>query len=288
MRPARIAVIGATGALGRCFVELLGERAIAMSRDDLDVTDSQRVGQTVHALHPDWIVNTSAFHRLEDCEIDCRRAFDVNAAGAAHVARAAADVGAGVLWISTDHVFSGAGRPRATPFVESDATDPLSVYAISKVAGERLVAQRNERHIVVRTAGLYGWHASRKGWAFPDLMIRKALAGEILRVVHDQVTSPSFTLHVARTAIALIDAGARGLFHVTNSGECSWYELARRTLDLAGIRSTVVQTETLDGPGAARRPCYSPLASERLREVGVAPLPPWDQALAEYVAGRVL
>ncbi len=284
--PRRIVVIGATGALGKELIRLLGHRAIGLSHTAADVTDREGVTRIIDQLRPDWVINTSAFHRLEECELDAGLAFGVNAAGAGYVARAAARAGAGVMSISTDHVFSGVDRPARAPYTESDVPDPLSVYAISKRAGEQLIAQGNPRHIIVRTAGLYGWQVSRKGWAFPDLMIRKALAGEALSVVSDQVTSPTFALHVAQAAIALIDRDASGVFHVANGGECSWYELARRTLDLVGLDVAITPTETVEGPDSAKRPRYSALASERLGSVGVAPLPSWHDALAEYVAGR--
>lgn len=282
----RIVVIGSSGALGKELLGLLSYGSIGLSHSDLDVTDRDAILPTVRALQPDWIINTAAFHRVDECEIDATKAFAVNAIGAGQVAEAAARIGAGIVYISTDHVFSGAHRPPAMPYLESDVPDPVNTYAIAKCAGECLVRQRNPRHLIVRTGGLYGWHLSRKGWSFPDMMIRKALAGEPLHVVGDQVLSPTFTLHLARTIVALIDANATGLFHLTNSGECSWYELARRTLELAGIKASIAPIETAASLGSARRPRYSALASTRLAGLGIRPLPCWHDAIADYVSGR--
>lgn len=283
---SRIVVIGSSGALGQDLVGVLGERAIGLTHADLDVTDVEAVTRVLQPLHPDWIINTAAMLRVDDCEHEMGLAFAVNTAGAANVARTAASLGAGVVFISTDYVFSGRARSVGAPYTETDHPEPLNVYGASKWAGEHLVVQSGARHLILRTSALYGWTTSRKGWTFPDAMLRAARAGQPLRVVADQITSPTFTLDLARTAVELIDAGATGLFHAANSGECSWHELAVRTLELAGVTASVEPIATSAAPTAARRPPYSALASAHLADAGVRVMRPWHDALAEYVARR--
>jgi dTDP-4-dehydrorhamnose reductase len=279
-------VIGASGQLGQDLLRRFGDDAIGFTHQDLDVTDGIAVAEMMRAHKPDWVVNTAAFHRVDDCEMNPTLSFAVNATGAANVARAAADIGAGVVFYSTDYVFGGEGRQRNSPHRESDAPDPLNVYGVSKWAGERLVAQRNPRHLVIRSAGLYGTATSRKGWTFPELMVNKARSEGKLKVVTDQALSPTFTHDLAETTAALMAAGATGLFHLTNAGECSWWEFAKATIDLADIPVEVEPTVSTQQARRAKRPPYSAMASERVAAAGVAPMRPWQDALAAYLRAK--
>jgi dTDP-4-dehydrorhamnose reductase len=264
-------------------MRVFGEQAVGFAHEDLDVTDEESVVSAVRSVEPDWVLNTAAFHRVDDCEVNPTLAFAVNATGALNVARAAADVGSGVAFYSSDYVFGGQDRERGYPYEEEDSTHPLSVYGTSKVAGEQLVMQANPRHLVVRSAGLYGTATSRKGWTFPELMLNKARAEGALRVVTDQVLSPTFTADLAHKTKELTEQEAIGLFHLTNAGECSWFEFARGALELAGVEAKMEQISTEQMQQRARRPSYSALASARLKVVGLKPLRPWKEALGDYL-----
>lgn len=279
-------VIGATGQLGQDLVRQLGDDAVTLGHGDIDVTDGVGVSAVVRAHRPDWVVNTAAFHRVDDCELNPTLAFAVNATGAANVARAAAETGAGVVFYSTDYVFGGAERGRGNPHAEADLPGPLNVYGVSKQAGEHLVALANPRHLVIRTAGLYGTATSRKGWTFPELMVTKARNEGVLRVVADQALSPTYTHDLATTTLALMRGGATGLFHLVNAGECSWHEFASATVKLAGIEVPVEATQTIRQPGKAARPPYSAMTSTRLDAAGVAPLRAWQDALEHYLRSK--
>jgi len=281
-------IIGATGQLGQDLLRVFGPDAVGLGHGDLDVTDGVAVSRVLREHAPDWVVNTAAFHRVDDCELNPTLAFAVNATGAANVARVADEVGAGVVFYSTDYVFGGEHRARGNPHSELDVARPLNVYGVSKLAGEQLVAMANPRHIVVRSAGLYGTATSRKGWTFPELMVNKARAEGKLRVVTDQALSPTYTADLAATTRALMERDARGLFHLANEGECSWYELAAATIELAGIAVEIEPTTTTRLPRRAARPPYSAMRSVRLAETGVAPLRPWRDALADYLAEKGL
>ena len=281
-----VLIIGATGQLGQDLMRLFGDRAVGLGHQDLDVTDGVTVAATLRETRPDWVINTAAFHRVDDCELNPTQSFAVNATGAGNVARAAAVIDAGVVFFSTDYVFGGEGRGRGHPHAEGDLPDPLNVYGVSKWAGERLVEQGNPRHLVIRSAGLYGTATSRKGWTFPELMVNKARDDGQLRVVTDQALSPTYTADLAATVKALMDRDAAGLFHLTNDGECSWFEFAQATIDLAGIDVPIEPTISTQQPRRAHRPPYSALTSERLAAVGVPPLRPWRDALADYLSAK--
>lgn len=281
-------VIGASGQLGQDLMRVLGEEAIGLGHGDFDVTDGVGVSRIVRVHEPDWVINTAAFHRVDDCELNPTLAFAVNATGAGNVARAAAEIGAGVVFYSTDYVFGGEGRPRHDPHTESSLPDPLNVYGISKLAGERMVMNGNPRHLVIRSAGLYGTATSRKGWTFPELMATKGKNDGWVKVVTDQALSPTYTHDLAETTRALMEREARGLFHLTNGGECSWFEFARATFDITGIAVNMEPATTVTGERRARRPPYSALESERLAETGVPPMRPWREALAHYLNAKGL
>jgi len=279
----RVVVIGSTGQLGQDLLRVFGDRAIGFAHEDLDVTDPAGVASAVRSAEPDWVLNTAAFHRVDDCEEDPTSTFAVNATGALNVARAAADIGSGVAFYSTDYVFGGEGRERDHPYVEQDNPYPLNVYGASKVAGEQLAMQANERHLVVRSAGLYGTATSRKGWTFPELMINKARTDGFVRVVTDQVLSPTFTADLARKTKQLIEHDARGLFHLTNAGECSWFDFAQKAFEIAGVKARMEPIDTGQMKQRARRPSYSALETSRLGAVGLNSMRPWEEALGDYL-----
>jgi dTDP-4-dehydrorhamnose reductase len=279
----RVAVLGSTGQLGQDLMRVFGEEAVGFAHQDLDVTDKESVASVVGSLRPDWVLNTAAFHRVDDCEINPPLTFAVNALGALNVARATAAVGSGVMFFSTDYVFGDQDRERGRPYEEGDAPHPLNVYGVSKVAGEQLVMQANARHLVVRSAGLYGTTTSRKGWTFPELMLNKARTEGSVRVVTDQVLSPTFTADLAQKTKEMVKQDLTGLFHLTNAGECSWFEFAQGAFDLAGAEVEMEPISSKQMQQRARRPPYSALATARLEAVGLSPLRPWKEALSDYL-----
>jgi dTDP-4-dehydrorhamnose reductase len=282
----RVAIIGSTGQLGQDLMRVFDGEAVGFAHQDLDVTDGVGVASAMHSLQPDWVLNTAAFHRVDDCEINPALSFAVNALGAFNVARAAADVRAGVVFFSTDYVFGGQDRERGHPYEEGDNLHPLNVYGVSKAAGEQLVMQATPRHLVVRSAGLYGTATSRKGWTFPELMLNKARTEGIVRVVTDQVLSPTFTADLAHKTKELIEQDAVGLFHLASAGECSWFEFAQGVFDLAGVEVEMEPIHTGQTQRRARRPSYSALTTARLKKLGLSPLRPWQEALGDYLRAK--
>ncbi len=286
----KVVVIGAAGQLGGDLCDVLGDRAVPVTHGEVDVADPLGLLALLREVRPDWVVNTAAFHQVDQCELDPDRAFRVNAVGARNVARAAAEAGARTCFVSTDYVYGGSVPRPARPWTESDPPSPVNVYGTSKLAGEELVRQVQPGALVVRSAGLYGVRGSGKGWTFPRLMLHLAETRGSVRVVDDQVLSPTYTADLAEAIVALMEEGAEGLFHVVNEGACSWYEFARATFETAGVEVDLSPQSTAEAGRRAARPAWSALASERLPRR----LRPWREALAEYLerigkvpAGRI-
>jgi len=281
----RVLLIGHRGQLGSDLKrEFSSEDLILAGRDNLPVQDAEAVDAFVQAHRPDLILNCSAFHRVDDCEDQPQPAFEINVFAVRNLALAARRAGAVLVHFSTDYVFDG---PRRTPYSETDIPCPQCIYGVSKAAGELMLASLWPRHFIFRVSGLYGYAGSReKGSNFVEMMIGLARQGKPIRVVDDQVLTPTSTLDVAAAVRRVSATGGYGLYHLTNAGQCSWYEFAGAIFEAAGLRPglTPVPSETF--PTRAKRPAYSVLDNCRLRSAGFPDLPDWRDALSRYVRGR--
>lgn len=280
----RTLLIGSGGQLGHDLRRVWSGELIALSHEEIDVCDRGQTFAVIAREKPDLVINAAAYHRVDEIEEEFARAFAVNAIGAKHVADAARQIGAAVLWISTDYVFDG---EKGSAYAESDLPRPLNAYGASKLAGEQLVRQSNPRHFVVRSSSLFGLAgASGKGGNFVETMLRKAKAGDDLRVVDDQISSPTCTLDLARKLQELARTERYGLYHVTNSGETSWCGFAAKIFELAGLEPSLTPISSAELNSPARRPRCSVLANRALQAAGVTPARPWDEALADYLAEK--
>jgi len=282
----RTVVLGAPGQLGRDLVPRLAGEVVPLGRADVDLTDAAGLRSKLTALRPSVVVNGAAYNFVDKAESEPAAAFAVNAWAVRDLATICRDLDCSLVHFSTDYVF-GLDDSRTTPWTEGDAPGPVSVYGLSKLAGEYLVRSTCPKHLVIRTCGLYGvWGSGGKGGNFVETMLRLAEQGKPLRVVNDQRCTPSFTADVAATTAALFAAGARGLFHVTNAGDCTWYEFAREIFRAAGVRADLTPITSAEFGAPARRPAYSVLAADSLRTVGVEAPRPWIEALSAYLAER--
>jgi dTDP-4-dehydrorhamnose reductase len=288
-----IVIVGALGQLGQALRRRLADRSpVALDLGELDVGDPAAVDRSIGKLRPSVVLNTSAFNHVDDAELRPDEAFRTNALGPWALARATDTCGALLVHFSTDYVFRGDAR---TPYGEDDVPAPQSVYGASKLAGERLVAGVNPLHMLIRTAGLYGpGGRGGKGRNFVNTMVHLGAEGRAIRVVDDQRVSPTSAADLARKVVELVDRWAEtrapellGLYHVTNAGSCSWFELARETFRLCGARGTVEPVTTAQYGARARRPAYSVLARRHLERLGLDDLRSWQEALADYLAERV-
>jgi dTDP-4-dehydrorhamnose reductase len=282
----KILLTGAGGQLAQDILATWTRHDItALPHSALDITSAAAVDAAADSLRPGCIVNTAAFHLVDQCEDRHEDAFRVNVVGVGHLARAAQRHGAILMQFSTDYVFDGHQR---TPYVETDEAHPLSVYAASRLAGEWMAAHFCERALVVRTCGLYGLggRTTRTG-NFVETMLRVAAAGKPLRVVNDQVATPTWTRELAQKAGELLAADAPcGLYHLTNRGACSWYEFAAEIFRLFGVPADLRPISSAEYHAKARRPAYSVLDNFRLRQAGLADFSPWQEALAQYARMR--
>lgn len=284
----RILITGAGGQLaGELTRALEGHDLVPLAHRQLDVTDRLKLRTIVRCAAPDVVINTAAFHRVDDCELEPERAFAVNALGPRNLALACAEMDAALVHVSTDYVFGG---DKGAPYGEDDVARPLNAYGISKLAGELFVRSILPRHYIVRTAGLFGPPTGRgrrgtsgKGGNFVTTMLRLAREGREIRVVDDQRLSPTSARHLAGKLSWLIGTEAYGLYHVTNAGDCSWYELARAVFEEAGLSPRLTPTTTEAFSARARRPVCSVLAHGALERLGADDLPHWREALREYL-----
>jgi dTDP-4-dehydrorhamnose reductase len=241
------------------------------------------VARAVGDARPDVVFNAAAYNAVDLAESEAAEAFAVNALGVLHLARACAAAGALLVHFSSDYVFDGRDE---RPIPEDRCPRPLSVYGVSKLAGEMLAAAAGAPHLIVRTSAVFATGGSRdKGGSFVERIVQKARAGQTLRVVSDQVFAPTYAPDLAVAVVALVSAGARGVFHVTNDGACSWRALAVAALDAAGVGAAVERIGSADLNAAAARPRYSVLDTARYRALGLPPLRPWREALREMLTG---
>ncbi len=284
----KVAVIGANGQLGTDVCRALHNFAVIPLTDaDIEIADMASVRKALLKNKAEIIINTAAYVRVDDCEDEKDKAFSVNALGARNVAVVAQELGARLVHISTDYVFGGEVEPRTTPYTEFDIPVPLSVYGKSKLAGEDLVRHLCLRHFIVRPSGLFGVAGSLgKGGNFIETMLKLARERDELKVVDDQVFSPTYTSDLARKIAQLMTTDYYGIFDITNRGACSWYEFTVEILELAGIKTPVVPITSDQYPQKARRPRYSVLDNYHLRLLGMDDMRPWQEALKDYLVAR--
>lgn len=282
----RILVIGRSGQLGTALAEATsaGVTVVAVGRPDADLTRPEALAEMIARERPAAVINAAAYTAVDRAESEAEAAFALNATGAGNVASAAHAAGLPVVHVSTDYVFDGS---KSEPYLETDPVAPLGVYGASKLDGERRVAQANPRHLIVRTA----WVVSPFGANFVKTMLRLAAERPRLRVVDDQIGTPTYAPDLARALIAMAGQGAQhpagdvlwGVYHAANGGETTWCGLARRVMERArsrGLPSAPVDAiMTADYPTPARRPANSRLDTGKLTRVFGLSLPHWTQAV---------
>ena len=285
--PVRCALIGAAGQLGfdlaRTF-DLPGE-LVRLTRTDFDLLDAQATARVLRDLRPTHVVNTAAYNQVDRAEDDPAAAFALNADAVGMLADLCESLGATLVHFSTDYVFDGR---RSTPYGEDDAPGPISRYGESKLAGERMALTHCRRALVFRVCGLFGVarSAGKGGTNFVETMLRLAREGRPIRVVRDQVLTPSYTLDLAPKVWRVMARGAQGLHHLTNAGQISWYDFAREIFRLSGLTPELTGVTAAEYGARARRPAYSVLRHDRLAALGEDDLRPWHEALTAYLRER--
>ncbi len=244
----------------------------------LDITNTAQVMEMITAARPDVVIHPAAYTDVDGCERDPDKAYKVNGFGTWNIATACRENDAALVYVSTDFVFDG---EKGEPYTEYDPTNPLGHYGASKLAGEKHVRELCPRHYITRTSWLYGEH----GKNFPFSIMNAAKIRKELKVVSDQIGSPTFTVDVATTIRDLIGSPLYGTYHVTNNGSCSWYEFAKEILCLAGMTDVEVKPILAEEwPSPTKRPKYSVLRHYSLEFQGRDNLCPWDEALKDFIS----
>jgi dTDP-4-dehydrorhamnose reductase len=282
MKKKKIALIGADGQLGSELFKVLDDQEVhPLYYPEFDVIDAAKASQTLCSLSPDEIINTAAYHRVDECEDHPEKSFAVNTVAVRNLALLCRDLDATLVHFSTDYVFGGEKR---TPYVEDDFPNPLDLYAVSKLAGEYFARNIPEKFFLIRTCGLFGetgcWG---KGTNFIETMIERERRGEPIRVVNDQWVTPTSASELAQKVKELLQTTHWGLYHMTNEGECTWYEFARKIFELMGSETYVEPVDSLSFGAKARRPAYSVLENRNAKKIGITPFSHWETALEVYL-----
>jgi dTDP-4-dehydrorhamnose reductase len=281
-------IAGANGQLGRCLQQTLESNSIehaAYSKEEMDISDFSHVKDVVNRVKPDIVVNTAAYTNVDQAEIDQIEAFVINQTGVASLANASKLVNARLIHFSTDYVFSGESTK---PWQVSDATNPLSKYGESKLAGELEIARiYPENSMIIRTAWLY----SPFGKNFYKTILNKAInSQETVRVVNDQIGQPTNANDLAELTVRAISKKAlTGVYHGTNSGACSWFEFAKFIFEIVGEDvNRVVPIPSSEYATRAKRPKYSVLDGQKWSESGIEPLGPWKDSVRNLLPAMTL
>ncbi|HQO79662.1 MAG TPA: dTDP-4-dehydrorhamnose reductase [Deltaproteobacteria bacterium] len=279
----KILVTGAMGLLGKEVAQLCKSQGdlvvatdIASEDNPLDITSLPAIRGFLASCGPDWLINCAAYTDVDGCEKNRDIAYELNARGPGNLARACEEYGSKLLHISTDYVFDGE-NPK--PYEEDDAPNPVNVYGKSKRAGEISVQEGVENYIIVRTQWLFGPY----GKNFVSTILGIAQQQDAISVVNDQWGSPTYARDLARAIRALLECDARGIFHVRNRGKATWFDLAKRAIELVGLSTHVIPVGTKDFPRPARRPANGILSTRRFaRETGRL-MPAWQISLKSYI-----
>ena len=275
-------VTGSGGQLGSELCRQFGRQAAGLDLPEFDLRDRRGVLSRLEAIRPDVVINTAGYTQVDRAEAEPELARAVNAEGVGHLAEACKRLGCLLVQVSTDYVFGGDSE-RTVPYSETDPPAPLGVYAKTKLEGERRVA-KCDRHLIVRTCGLYGQGGPRASGNFAQTILRLAQSRERIEVVDDQHCTPSYVPHVARAIRFLAETSALGTYHVVNRGRTTWHGFAAEILRQAELRVELVPISTAQFGARAPRPRFSVLDTARYHSLpGCWPMPSWQEALGEYL-----
>jgi dTDP-4-dehydrorhamnose reductase len=280
-----IAVLGADGQLaGDLCRNLASHSLVPLGRKDLDIVDQSATSERLRSLRPAMVVNAAAYNRVDDAEDNVEAAFAANAFAVRHLARLCSELNCVLVHFSTDYVF-GISQSRR-PWSENDLPAPLSVYGASKSCGEQFVRAYCEKHFIIRTSGLFGFRRAGGASNFVEAILRNAERTKRLRVVNDQTCAPSYTADVAGITAQLLRTQDYGTYHVTGSGQCTWYDFAVEILRQTGMNAECTAITSAEFGAKARRPPFSVLANDKLIARGISQAALWQEALSRYLYRR--
>jgi dTDP-4-dehydrorhamnose reductase len=279
----KLAVIGANGQLGTDLVEVLtaSHDVVGLNHADIEITDIDRVRSVLATIKPSIVLNTAAYHIVPEAEKFPEKAFTINGIGALNLAKVCQDLDTRLVHYSTDYVFDG---EKQKPYTEDDRPNPLSVYANTKLTGEYFALNYSDKSYVIRVSGIYGKIPCRaKGGNFITTMIKLAKEKPEVRVVNDEILTPTPTYEIAKNTAALIKTDAFGLYHMSCEGEVSWYEFAKVIWETLKLKTPLFPASVKDFPQVVKRPFYSVLENQNLKKIGINYMPGWNEALREFL-----
>jgi dTDP-4-dehydrorhamnose reductase len=278
----KIAVIGASGQVGYNLVEVLSacNEVTGLTHKDMDILDFAKTRGTLTKLKPEIVINTAAYHKTDECEENPERSFQVNSIAVRNLAITCKEINSLFVHYSTDYVFDGKKRK---PYTEDDEPNPINVYGVSKLAGEVFVRNTLERHYLIRPSGIFGKAKKEGKENFIVRMLRSAREKGSLKIVKDQILSPTYARDLAEKTVELIQTDRYGVYHITNLGHCSWYEFAKAAFELTRVSVKVEPVTSNRFPAKAQRPMYSVLESKNLKSIGLRRMRPWKEALKAYL-----
>jgi dTDP-4-dehydrorhamnose reductase len=284
----KILITGAKGMLGSDMINILSSsfEVRGVTRNDFDITDYSKTIEFLTDIKPHIIIHTAGYTKVDDCESNKETALNVNAAGTENVALGCKAINAKLIYISTDYIFNG---KKNAPYMEDDMPDPISVYGDSKLKGEQAVQGILKDFIIIRTSWLFG----KNGNNFIKAILKQVdkaqkdnsvAAGFSLRVVNDQIGSPTYTIDLSHAIEKLISGNVKGIFNITNSGECTWYQFAKKILEYAKIKGVnVVPITSKQLNRSANRPAYSVLDCSKFEDTANYQMRHWEAALKDYL-----
>lgn len=281
----KLAVIGSNGQLGSDIAKEFSEKGyevVGLTHTEIEVSNFESVHSVLTNIKPGIVVNTAAMHNVEKCEREPLRSFQVNSLGAKYLSEICNEIDSVLVHISTDYVFDG---KKSSPYVETHITSPLNVYGNTKVSGEQFIEAIAKKYFIVRTSGVYGHYPCRAkgGLNFVELMLKLAKEKPELRVVDDEILTPTSTKEIARQLNELIQAGAYGLYHATAEGCCSWFQFAKKIFEITLTKANLNIATPNEFPMKIPRPKYSVLENANLKSSGLNIVKSWEDGLKEYL-----
>jgi len=279
----KIAIIGSNGQLGSDLSAVFSKEneVVGLNHSDIEVVDLDNVKSVLTTVKPDVVLNTSAYHNVPLCEQNPDQAFAINGKGVLNLAKVCTDIDAKFVHYSTDYVFDGMKKK---PYTETDYCNPLNVYGVTKLSGESFALNYASRPYVVRISGIYGKVPCRaKGGNFITTMLKLAKEKPEVRVVNDEVLTPTPTSAIAANTLGLLSTDAYGLYNMTCEGETSWYEFASAIWEIMKLQTPLYAASVNDFPLVVKRPFYSVLENHNLKTIGKNQMPYWKDALTEFL-----
>ena len=283
----KVGVTGANGQLGSdvvlAFLEN-GDDVIELNHDRIELEQFENVEKVLYELQPEIIINTAAMHHLDKCEQNPLRSFSVNGIGLRNLALISKKLNCILVQISTDYVFNGIKKK---PYLESDIPSPLNVYGNTKLCGEYFISSIMEKFFIIRTSGIYGKVSCRaKGHNFVELMLKLSKEKKEVRVVNNEILTPTNTVDLAKQIVKLSLTSHFGLYHATSQGQCSWYEFAKKIFHLTDTKVKLSIADPLEFKAKTPRPIYSVLENYRLQSLNLDFMPHWEDSLKKYLQIR--